>query len=96
MRNRVIPFMALGLMKMVFAMCKEHSIRQCCAVMEPSLLRLLDKLGIRFEPVGGLIEHHGLRQICFVTNCNLYETLLRERPDVLDMMTEGGRSPLIY
>lgn len=95
-RNRVIPFMALGLMKMVFGMCKEHGIRQACAVMEPSLLRLLDKLGIHFLPLGDPIEYHGTRQVGYITNDSLYASLLKERPDVLELMSDQGRAPLIY
>lgn len=95
-RGRVIPFMALGLMKLVFEMCKEQGMRQCVAVMEPSLIRLLDKLGIHFQGVGDPIEYHGTRQICYLTNTGVYESLLKERPDVLELLTEGGNSPLIY
>ena len=95
-RSRVIPFMAIGLMKMVFTLCKEHGMRQCVAVMEPSLIRMLDKLGIHFLPVGNTIEYHGTRQISYITNHKLYASLLNERPDILEVMTDRGESPLIY
>ena len=94
-RSRVIPFMAIGLMKMVFTLCKEHGMRQCVAVMEPSLIRMLDKLGIHFLPVGNTIEYHGTRQISYITNHKLYASLLNERPDILEVMTDRGESPLI-
>lgn len=95
-RQRVIPYMALGLIKSVFDACKQHEMRQCCAVMEPSLIRLLDKLGIHFQPIGQPIEHHGTRQITTITNIGLYNSLLKERPEVLELMTDQGRSPLLY
>lgn len=33
--------------------------------MERALIRLLARLGLAFEQIGDLIEHHGPRQPCF-------------------------------
>lgn len=95
-RSRVIPFMALGLMSMVFKLCKAHDIHLAYAVMEPSLIRLLSKLGIYFKPIGEPVEYHGVRQVTYITNHELFESLRTERPDILDLMTEGGEVSLDY
>lgn len=95
-RNRVIPFMAIGLMSMVFRLCRAHEIRQSTAVMEPSLIRLLTKLGIYFQPVGEPIEYHGTRQVTYITSAGLHQSLLAERPDVLELMTDRGKFSLDY
>ena len=95
-RNRVIPFMALGLMSMTFKLCRAHNIHQAYAVMEPSLIRLLSKLGIYFKPIGEPVEYHGVRQVTYITNHELFESLSNERPDVLELMTENGKFSLDY
>src|SRR3546814_10050153 len=45
-----------------------------CAVMERPLLRLLDRLGIRFTHIGPLVEYHGRRQPYMLK----LETMLQE------------------
>lgn len=94
MRGRVIPYMALGLINMVVTMGREEGLSQVCAVMEPSLIRLLDKLGIHFLPVGPTIEFHGTRQISYINVTDLGKSLSAERPEVLELLTEQGRFPL--
>ena len=40
----------------------ELGITHWCALMEPTLLRLLRSTAMHFEPHGPLVEHHGRRQ----------------------------------
>jgi N-acyl amino acid synthase of PEP-CTERM/exosortase system len=62
--RRVLPYITFGLLSAVFEICSEYQIDHICAVMEPALIRLLGRVGVRFEPVGGLVQYHGLRQPC--------------------------------
>ena len=62
--ERLMPFITFGLLRAVLGICLEHGIVHLAAMMEPALLRLLFRLGLVFEPLGGLVEHHGLRQPC--------------------------------
>jgi len=57
-----LPLLTLGLVQAVLMMGLGGRITHLVAIMEPSLLRLLGRLGIDFRPIGGPIEHHGLRQ----------------------------------
>ena len=71
-------------------MTARHGITHWCAVMEPTLLRMLDAMAIRFSPIGPPVEHHGLRQPC---SCDVAETLAamkREQPSFWDVLTCGG------
>lgn len=86
MRSRIIPFMALGLMGAVFKICGDNGIHQACAVMEPSLIRMLDKLGIHFKSIGSPIEYHGTRQVTYINDKDMLESLKNERPDVHELM----------
>lgn len=91
MRSRVIPYMALGLIQMIYVMGRARGVTQAAAVMEPSLIRLLSKLSIYFHPIGPQIEYHGKRQICYITACGIYRSLATERTDVLELITGRRR-----
>ncbi|MGH7047636.1 MAG: PEP-CTERM/exosortase system-associated acyltransferase [Stellaceae bacterium] len=71
MERRLMPFITLGLLRAVLGICLEHGVSHLAAMMEPALLRLLLRLGLVFEPLGGLVEHHGLRQPCLARLADL-------------------------
>ena len=89
--RRILPHLSLGLIETLVRMSVENGITHWCAVMEPTLLRLLTRLGIHFEPIGPLIEYHGRRQPCYAPLEVLLPRVRRERPDVWDVITRGGR-----
>ncbi len=62
--RRVIPHVTLGLLRGILGICLDYEIAVLAAVMEPPLLRILCRLGLDFEPLGPLVEHHGRRQPC--------------------------------
>jgi N-acyl amino acid synthase of PEP-CTERM/exosortase system len=88
--RRVLPHLSLGLIESLVRMSVDHGITHWCAVMEPTLLRLLTRLGIHFEPIGPLVEYHGRRQPCYIPLEVLLPRVQRERPDVWDVITRGG------
>jgi len=88
--RRVIPHMALGLIKGVGQMSVQYGITNLCAVMDPALLRLLLRLGIRFDPLGPPIKYHGTRQPCHAKPLAISKGLRAERPDAWDLITDQG------
>lgn len=62
--RRLIPHITFGLMRGLLRICRDYQISILAAVMEPSLLRILARLGLDFERLGPLVEHHGRRQPC--------------------------------
>jgi N-acyl amino acid synthase of PEP-CTERM/exosortase system len=60
--QRLMPYLTLGLLRAMMAMCREQGIAYMAAVMEPTLLRLLTRFGVHFLPIGPLVDYHGLRQ----------------------------------
>ena len=68
-----MPFITLGLMKGVFDICRDHEISHLAVVMEPPLIRILRRFGLDFMPIGGLVEHHELRQPCIARMADLIE-----------------------
>lgn len=89
--RRILPHLSLGLIESLVRMSVENSITHWCAVMEPTLLRLLTRLGIHFQSIGPLIEYHGRRQPCYIPLRDMLARVQRERPDVWDVITRGGQ-----
>jgi N-acyl amino acid synthase of PEP-CTERM/exosortase system len=79
-------------------MSADYSITHLCAMMEPKLLRLLSAVSIRFEPLGPLVKHHGMRQPCYCEVAPLLRQVEKEQRPVWDVVTDGGmlvRRPLL-
>lgn len=88
--RRVIPHMALGLMKAVMLMSICHHVTHLCAVMDPALLRLLSRFGIHFESLGPTVTYHGTRQPCHAEIAMIWKSLRAERPDTWGFLTDYG------
>lgn len=89
--KRLIPHLALGLFAAIVKMSAENNITHWYAVMEPSLLRLLQRFGIFFKPIGGLIDYHGNRQPCYGKVDEILEGIWEERFDVWQLITDDGK-----
>jgi N-acyl amino acid synthase of PEP-CTERM/exosortase system len=89
--RRVIPNMTLGLIEGLVRMSLDREIRYWCACMEPALLRLLARLGIHFQDIGQLVDYHGRRQPCMLKLETMLKEVRSERPDVWDILTNGGQ-----
>jgi N-acyl-L-homoserine lactone synthetase len=60
------------------------------AVMEPTLLRLLGATGVHFDPLGPLVDYHGLRQPAVAEIAPALARLAVEQPMVWDFVTQDG------
>jgi N-acyl amino acid synthase of PEP-CTERM/exosortase system len=89
--RRVIPHITLGLMASALEIGCERDIDHVCAIMEPSLLRLLAKFGIFFTPIGSMIEHHGMRQPSYSTVSDVLAGIQKHRPEIWELITDRGR-----
>jgi N-acyl amino acid synthase of PEP-CTERM/exosortase system len=75
-------FIALGLLRAVFQMSLNQGITHLYAVMEPALLRLISRVGLKFKPVGPLVQYHGARQPSHGEIHQLLAQLETVRPDI--------------
>lgn len=89
--RKMLFHLPLGLIKSCVEMSVREGMTHWAAVMEPALLRLLTRLGIHFNPLGSLVEYHGRRQPCWVDLDAMLARVHAERPDVWDVITDGGR-----
>lgn len=81
----------LGLVQGIVRVSAEEGLTHWCAVMEPSLLRLLRTSSIYFQAAGPLVEHHGLRQPAFCDVGDMLGRMQHERTMIWDFITDGGR-----
>jgi N-acyl amino acid synthase of PEP-CTERM/exosortase system len=80
----------LGLVQVLVRMSISRGISYWAALMEPKLFRMLGAMGIRFNSIGPLISHHGIRQPSFCHVPTMLEQLFCEKPDNWDIVTNGG------
>jgi N-acyl amino acid synthase of PEP-CTERM/exosortase system len=88
--TRLIPHITVGLITIALQLAVAHGITHICAMMEPALLRLLCRFGIRFKPLGAQVECHGWRQPCYTTVSKMLSDIERERQDLWEAVTERG------
>jgi len=89
--RREMPRITLGLITAALRLAFSSGITHVCAVMEPSLLRLLSRFGVHFEMLGPQVEYHGWRQPCYSMLHTLMEGIELERYDAWETITERGR-----
>jgi len=88
--RREINAMTMGLIEGLVRMSVDRGIVAWCAIMEPTLLRMLTRLGIHFENIGPLVNYHGKRQPCYQRLDRLLERVRLERPEVWNVLTNDG------
>jgi N-acyl amino acid synthase of PEP-CTERM/exosortase system len=84
------PLMRLGLIQMLIRMSIANNITHWYCIIEPSLKRMLDAMAFSMEPVGPLVEFHGVRQPCFCSLSKVLTAMKHERPSFWDVLTDGG------
>ena len=89
--RKMLFHLPLGLIRSCVEMSVREGITHWAAVMEPALLRLLTRLGIHFNPLGPLVNHHGRRQPCWVDIDAMLRRVFNERSDVWNVITDGGQ-----
>lgn len=90
-RRVLTPNITLGLMKAIAEMSIRHGITHLTAMMEPALLRLTARLGIKFTPLGDLVDYHGRRQPCFAEIKDLGFALMKGSPEAHELVSDQGR-----
>jgi N-acyl amino acid synthase of PEP-CTERM/exosortase system len=68
----------------------ERRVLYWTAVMEPMLVRMLDRMGIHFRALGPVVDHHGLRQPSWSYIPTVLDELKREHPDYWEVVTNAG------
>ena len=88
--RRKIPDASLGLMQAVIAMASKTGVTHLCAAMEPSLLRMLRRLGMVIPSLGPEVNHHGWRQPCYSHLDTALTKIWLQRPEIWEVLTRDG------
>ena len=89
--RRLLPHITIGLFAGIVRMSAESGITHWYAVMEPTLLRLLSRFGIFLDPIGPLVQYHGLRQPAIGEIDAVLAGIFAKRPEVWEIITDCGR-----
>ena len=89
--HRVIPHITLGLMKAILKMSIDNDISHWSVVIEPTLERLLRKLGIYFVSVGGIVEYHGRRKTLYNEIGTVLDKIHDTHREIWSVITDYGQ-----
>jgi N-acyl amino acid synthase of PEP-CTERM/exosortase system len=88
--QRALALLNFWLVRGVGRMTANRGITHIVAMMEPALLRLLRRLAIEFQPLGQMVEHHGLRQPVWAATANLADRIRRGRPELWEIAFDAA------
>lgn len=89
--HRIIPHITLGLMTAIVRMSLMQKLTHMTVVIEPTLQRLIKKLGMEFIPVGKSIEYHGRRRTLYNEIGVFLDRIYEERPELWAVITDCGQ-----
>lgn len=89
--RREFPHPVLGLLTALVRLSSHHGITHWCAGMEPIFNRRLRRFSAHLEPVGSLVDYHGMRQPCLDTVSRVLTRIFREHHDIWDLVTNHGK-----
>jgi N-acyl amino acid synthase of PEP-CTERM/exosortase system len=81
----------LGLFRAIVEMSFVAGVTHWWAVMEPRLVRSLERVGVHFVHLGEPVDYYGLRQPCYAEVDGLLRRLREEHFDVWQVSTDEGR-----
>ncbi|MGG5889119.1 GNAT family N-acyltransferase [Falsiroseomonas sp. HC035] len=84
----------LALMRGILHASLDLGLTHWCALMEPTLLRLMRSSGIRFSPLGPLVEAYGLRQPSAATIGHALADGRDRHPDLYRFVAGAPEPPL--
>lgn len=93
-RTDAIQLLTFGLIRAVVMMSAFGGITHIVGMMEPALLRLLARLEIAFHPLGGLVEHHGIRQPSWAVMRQLITSINNHHPELGEIISDAGKRVL--
>ena len=89
--RRLMPYLSVGLLQGALKLSLRHGVTHMCAIIDPSLLRLLGRFGLHFQPIGEPVNYHGVRQPCIAELDALLHSAAEEQPDIWALGTEDGK-----
>ena len=88
--RKMLPYMTVGLFAAILRMSAQNNVTHLLAVMEPTLLRFLNRFGINFQSVGPLVDYHGKRQPAIGAIDEILAGIYAKRPDVWAVVSDNA------
>jgi len=88
--RRHFPHPMLGLAVGIIRLCKQYEIYYWLSSMNPALNRLLGLYSMQLDPIGPLINHHGLRAPYHVCIFNVLDRMHRNHRAIWELVTNHG------
>jgi N-acyl amino acid synthase of PEP-CTERM/exosortase system len=89
--RRRFPHPMLALAVGVIQLCAKNDIYYWLSSMNPALNRLLNFYGMQFDPIGPLVNHHGLRRPYYVCLLDVLERMYANHREIWELVTDNGR-----
>ncbi|SFI96833.1 PEP-CTERM/exosortase system-associated acyltransferase [Nitrosomonas sp. Nm34] len=89
--RRRFPHPMLALAVGVIQLCAKNDIYYWLSSMNPALNRLLNFYGMQFDPIGPLVNHHGLRRPYYVCLLDVLERMYTNHREIWELVTDNGR-----
>lgn len=89
--QRRFPHPMLALAVGIIRMSVEQNINHWLSVMEPALNRLLGLYGLQLDPVGPIIDHHGLRRPYYSDLVQMLDRMYKNHHQFWELVTDYGR-----
>lgn len=80
----------LVLMAGVMRMSVKYNIRHWLSVADPALNKLMGFYGLNFNPIGPLVNYHGIRRPYYVKVEDALEKMYNEHRDAWEVVTDCG------
>lgn len=91
MDRRCAPHLALLLAAGIVRLCAKQNISYWLSVMDPALNRLLGYYGLNLNPIGPIVNYHGLRRPYFAKVEDVLNRMHKEHHDAWEVVTECGK-----
>ena len=89
--RRSTPHLSLLLMAGVFRMSAKYKIEHLLSVTDPALNRLLGYYGLSFDPIGPLVNYHGIRRPYYMNVKGILDKIYEEHRDAWEVVTDHGK-----
>lgn len=88
--KRGFPLVLYGLFKAVVTMSTQQGVAYWYSMLDPTLVRLLARFGIRFQPIGPVVDYRNARQPCIAAADIVLSEIKFRRPELWSFVTDDG------
>ncbi len=89
--RRRFPNIGLALVVGIVRACAKYNFSHWLSIMDPTLNRLLSYYGSNLDPIGPLINYHGMRRPYHIQLREVLDRMYKKNRNVWELMTDYGK-----